>query len=1153
MLARIRTLLALLLVGALVTPASALPTFIEFESGLVRPLAMSPNGQRLFAVNTPDNTLEIFRVGPGGIAKETSVTVGLEPVAVAALSDSEVWVVNHLSDSVSVVDVSATPPRVKRTLLVGDEPRDIVFADPDGSGSAPVRAFISTAHRGQHRVDASLAGVPGSGDPQLTTNGVNRADVWVFDTNSLGNTLGGTPLRIVTLFGDTPRGLAVKQGPSSATVYAAVFHSGNQSTTASEGVVCNGFGGSQCAGDGVSVPNGLPGGNMPGGLASPSANFAGVTAPETGIIAKLDKPSGQFRDKDGRNWTNAVRFDLPDKDVFAIDANTMTETAFTATVGTINFNMVVNPASGKLYVSNTEANNLTRFEGPGCRGNTGLTDGNIADTVNGKLALSRVSVLPTPDATDATGATVQARHLNKHINYAALSIRCDGSPNPSYPAGQKAHSLATPVDMAVNAAGTTLYVAAFGSSKVGVFSTSALENDTFDPTTDSGNYITVSGGGPAGLALDEARGRLYVLTRFDNAVKVVNTSTGTEVQSVALNNPESVTIVQGRPFLYDAVATSGNGEASCSSCHIFGDMDDLAWDLGNPDDAVTSNPMTINLVAAAGDQNGGAANNEFHPMKGPMTTQTLRGMSNSGAMHWRGDRSNGFFGINATDEDLSFRNFIVAFPGLVGSQTVIASSDMQKFADFQLTVQLPPNPVRALDNSLNAAQASGRAMYLGTVGGNGFPSPHTGRIDGVGNAIPNNLGFTCEGCHRLDASQGFFGTGRDASFENETQIVKIPHLRNMYQKVGMFGMPNVAFNLSGDNAHKGPQTRGFGFLHDGSTDTLFRFFTADVFSFNFAGSFLGNVGFSNGATGNTQRQNMEQFMLAFDTDLAPVVGQQVTRTSTNGANVDGRIDLLHNRSGVAFTSAILGAGATENDVVVRAKVGGVVKGWVKDATTGGNYKPDDGTANVTLATLKGLASTAGQEVTFTAVPPGSGQRIGIDRDFDGDLNGLDNCPDTSNGSQSDLDVDVVGDACDNCVTKANGSQTDTDVDGSGDLCDNSCGFGTTTLASVSPPTQMRNAWITLNGAGAGPSFQVLIGGVSATVTNQGGILGAQVPGVLSDGAYPVEIVNPEGCRSQEIVSVTVSGTAGTGGCGLTGIEAFALLGGLGLVRRMRRA
>jgi len=41
--------------------------------------------------------------------------------------------------------------------------------------------------------------------------------------------------------------------------------------------------------------------------------------------------------------------------------------------------------------------------------------------------------------------------------------------------------------------------------------------------------------------------------------------------------------------------------------------------------------------------NGTGQNNVFHPMKGPMTTQTLRGLVNSGAMHWRGDRANGFF------------------------------------------------------------------------------------------------------------------------------------------------------------------------------------------------------------------------------------------------------------------------------------------------------------------------------------------------------------------------------------------------------------------------------------------------------------------------------------------------------------------------------
>src|SRR5262245_42020551 len=72
--------------------------FTEFESGQVRPIAMSQNGSRLFAVNTPDNTLEIFNVTPAGIALAARVPVGLEPVAVATRDDLEVWVVNHLSD-----------------------------------------------------------------------------------------------------------------------------------------------------------------------------------------------------------------------------------------------------------------------------------------------------------------------------------------------------------------------------------------------------------------------------------------------------------------------------------------------------------------------------------------------------------------------------------------------------------------------------------------------------------------------------------------------------------------------------------------------------------------------------------------------------------------------------------------------------------------------------------------------------------------------------------------------------------------------------------------------------------------------------------------------------------------------------------------------
>src|SRR5450631_134313 len=134
--------------------AASPPNFITFESGQVRPLAKSPDGSTLFAVNTPNGTLEAYQIGVGALTQTAHVPVGLEPVAVAARSNTEVWVVNHMSDSISIVSLVGTP-HVVRTLLVGDEPRDIVFAGHSGL------AFITTAHRGQQRTDPSIANVPG--------------------------------------------------------------------------------------------------------------------------------------------------------------------------------------------------------------------------------------------------------------------------------------------------------------------------------------------------------------------------------------------------------------------------------------------------------------------------------------------------------------------------------------------------------------------------------------------------------------------------------------------------------------------------------------------------------------------------------------------------------------------------------------------------------------------------------------------------------------------------------------------------------------------------------------------------------------------------------------------------------------------------------
>ena len=171
-------LVATLVLGA---PDAALTSgsYTNFETVPVRPLALSRDGTRLFATNTPGGRLEIFEVSVHGLRHRASVSVGIDPVAVAARSDDEVWVVNHLSDSVSIVDVGADPPRVVRTLLVGDEPWDVVFAGPRvrkggsslrRSGRARFsRAFVSAARRGQNHPEDPHA--------ELRTPGVGRTDV----------------------------------------------------------------------------------------------------------------------------------------------------------------------------------------------------------------------------------------------------------------------------------------------------------------------------------------------------------------------------------------------------------------------------------------------------------------------------------------------------------------------------------------------------------------------------------------------------------------------------------------------------------------------------------------------------------------------------------------------------------------------------------------------------------------------------------------------------------------------------------------------------------------------------------------------------------------------------------------------------------------
>ncbi|WP_039912642.1 YncE family protein [Cellvibrio mixtus] len=867
------------------TPAAATPptsSFVAFESGHVRPLAISNDKSLVFAVNTPDNRLEILRAESDRLVHLHSVPVGMEPVSVAVRNKNEVWVVNHLSDSISIVRLDQGKPRVTQTLLVGDEPRDIVFA-----GKNKNRAFITTAHRGQNAPF----------DPQLKKAGVGRADVWVFDATDPGEGLGGKPLTILSLFGDTPRALATSKDGSK--VYAAVFNSGNQTTV---------------------LQGDLPNGGLP--KASPHINTAGEQAVSTGVIVKFNgkdwvDSGNPLTGEAPKIWNDRVRFSLPDNDVFVIDADAKLPRKITEYkgVGTTLFNMVVNPKTGTLYVSNTEARNNIRFEGPG----------SISSTVRGNFVQSRITVIDD--------GKVLPRHLNKHIKSYDKPVGTET---------ERQLSLATPLEMVISNDGKKLYLAGFGSQKIGIYSTDELKSDSFTPSLNQ--QINLSGGGPSGLVLDDDNQRLFVITRFDNSVAMINTKNRKEIAKLALYNPEPQTIVDGRKFLYDAALTSSRGDSSCAGCHVFGDMDHLSWDLGNPDALIANNPRKYVPLFDAFPE---FTTPYFNPMKGPMGTQSFRGMAGNGPMHWRGDRTGITHDADETLEEQAFEDFNVAFQGLLGRATPLTDEEIDAFAKFAMQLTYPPTPIRRLDNVLTPSQAAGEETFRN------FLSTGPGLM-------------SCNDCHTVDIAAGKFGTSGLMAVEGGglAENFKTPHLRNAYQKVGMFGStgsPNDGYPFTGE------QIRGFGYQSDGSIDSVSEFLTLEFNLFQFETE--------------TDKQNVVDFVLSMVGEMAPVVGQQVTLNYKNVFNkaTRDRIELM-------FAAAQVKTPRPECDLIVKGEllgqsVGGLLKDNGKFALDSRKSPP------LSLATLMYASAVKGNTLTFTCAPPGSGYRMALDRDEDGVLDG----------------------------------------------------------------------------------------------------------------------------------------------------------------------
>jgi YVTN family beta-propeller protein len=121
--------------------------FATLTSPQGNPIALSPDGSRVWVVNTTSDSVSVIDANTFFVI--ATIEVGMEPSSVAVRPDgAEVWVTNHVSDSVSIIDpsihrvVATISPLDAKGVTTFDEPVGIAFASNS-------KAYVALSSRNQ--------------------------------------------------------------------------------------------------------------------------------------------------------------------------------------------------------------------------------------------------------------------------------------------------------------------------------------------------------------------------------------------------------------------------------------------------------------------------------------------------------------------------------------------------------------------------------------------------------------------------------------------------------------------------------------------------------------------------------------------------------------------------------------------------------------------------------------------------------------------------------------------------------------------------------------------------------------------------------------------------------------------------------------------
>lgn len=681
-------------------PGSGAQLYLSPQSN---PMALSNDGTRLYVANTTSGTLTMLDVSnPFQPSEIAEIKVGHDPVGVAVRpglvgGDELIFVVNHISDSISVV--SRKRLAVVQTIQAidadgvtqTDEPVGIAFASPS-------RAFVSLDQPNQ---------------------------VIALDIDAQGRaTIADQRIPITA---QAPRALTVEGGK----LYVASFESGNQT----EFPTC--WPGDPRNGQGVTENHAV---RTDEGCEFKAELFAGVdpTTFQIQFGSIFD-----FAAADPNIGGRVIRdTDIPDRDLFVYDAQTLALETVVNTVGTLLSGVAARQteAGTRVWVAHTEAQNdidglrdldnrlfLNRVAVLDCNGGS-CTPAGTVDLDQSLAAASSTQTAPIPWGIQASG---------DGQTVVVTAAGADGDPGDGRPA---MHGLFT-----LDADGNVR-----GSALVGALPEGVL--------------LRSNGAGQAQVA--------YVLNTADSSLSVVDVTDPDAPQTLGSalvlgDDPTPPEIRVGR-IAFNGARSATNKTFACGSCHPNGNIDQLQW--------------TINTTVAPGEGPGPDGQ-----VAEPRTTQPIRGLRDTLPLHWEGVLADPIPGVNpeaadfdsAPDCDIAVvgevgcvRHLVDAAiagpmcqhntpngcevgegqdgPDGAGKPGALTETERNAMAAFQLAVAFPPAPSRRPTDKLSEFANKGVSDFFTNEDQQGVNT-------GVGRALnfsPSTCADNALGCHSLPLTAG---------------------------------------------------------------------------------------------------------------------------------------------------------------------------------------------------------------------------------------------------------------------------------------------------------------------------------------------------------------------------------------------------------------